>query len=412
MLMTSAGTAAALAFLVAVASLDLHMADAQPAVACGGVGCCLGMMLLWNARTRQTGAALMAVSIGCGLAGLAVLRESAGHTQLLPDAWLAPFAAARENVEVRIGMLLPEPHAALLTGLLTGARTSMPKDFVEALRVAGIIHIVAISGYNITLVLTVVERLLRWIPRNPRRIIQITAVALFTVFVGADPPVVRAAIMGTLGVIAIEGGRMPDVRRGMLWAAVLMLLARPSQLIEDMGFQLSFLSLMGIVELSPFLLPLDRWIPQTLGLRESVRTTIAAQLGTFPWIAAMFGSIPLLALPANVAVAPLVPAAMFLGTAAVATDALWPAAGRLIGYGTWAVLQGIVLTAETVDAVPGASVAWQPPVLAALAVYAATAILLFRRATTGTSAPSPASPIVLLPCAPRLVADAGTGNNG
>lgn len=381
------GMITGIVFLCAVATLNIGMVAASDtriiALLLLGMGC----VLLIIRRTRVTGRAVMAVGIGLLIAAVAVLREQSAPGDVLPEHWLLPFALARDAVEARITQMLPEPHAALLTGLLTGARTSMPPEFVDDLRTAGIIHIVAISGYNITLVLTMTDRVLRWIPRMTRRVLQVVSIAAFTLFVGADPPVVRAAIMGSLGVAAIEGGRIPQIRRGMLWAAVIMLLLHPSQLTDDAGFQLSFLSLMGIVELSPYLLRFDGWIPDTLSLRESTRTTIAAQCGTMPLIACIFGSIPLLAVPANVLVAPLVPLAMMFGSVALAVHVVWPAAGQVIAFAAWAVLEGIVQIASIVGGIPYAAVNVQLPVLAGIFCYAAGGVVLLwvkNKPTTGT----------------------------
>ncbi len=237
----------------------------------------------------------------------------------LSSAPLSPFGiliTVRETIEGRIRQLFPEPEASLAVGLLTGTRASFPEALTQALRTSGLTHITAVSGSNVAIVLTLLESLLFWVPRRLRLLPLVGGIALFGLFTGASASVVRACIMGSLGVLALHAGRMSQARRTILWTAGLMLLWNPQLLTGDLGFQLSFLSVLGILEISPHLEHILRRIPTMLALRENVALTLSSQIAAAPWIAYALGNLSLVALPANLLAGPLIPWAMLLGALA------------------------------------------------------------------------------------------------
>lgn len=262
----------------------------------------------------------------------------------------------KEGFESQINRIYPEPHASFMAGLLTGSRKGIPEHLMEQFNITGLTHIIAISGYNITIVISIITGMLFWLPLKWRFIPAVTAIALFTLFVGASAAVVRAAIMGILGLLALQVGRQSDVRLGILWTIFAMLNWNPKYLWYDAGFQLSFLAVLGLTELSPLL---DRWftkVPKTLGIREALQMTCSAQIFAVPLIILLFGRLSLIAPIANVLVAPFIPLAMlfgFVGTL-VSFVAFFP--GQIIAYFGWGCLEWIVGVAETLSALPFASV--------------------------------------------------------
>jgi len=96
----------------------------------------------------------------------------------------------------RINRILPEPQASFEAGLLIGARKGIPDDLIKKFNITGLTHIIAISGYNITIIIVFVMWTLKRLPRKTGFIIAILSIVLFTLFVGASPAVVRASIMG------------------------------------------------------------------------------------------------------------------------------------------------------------------------------------------------------------------------
>lgn len=234
-----------------------------------------------------------------------------------PPSAFGMLISIRETIEGRIRQLFPEPRASLAVGLLTGTRASFPRVLTERLRISGLTHIVAISGSNVAIVLTVMETLCFWIPRRLRLWPLLCGIAVFALFTGASASVVRAAIMGGLGVMALHAGRVSHARRTVLWTAGLMLLWNPLLLTHDLGFQLSFLSVLGILEVSPHLEKMLARVPNVLALRESIALTLSSQVMAAPWIAYKLGNLSLVALPANLLAGPLIPWAMLLGSIAV-----------------------------------------------------------------------------------------------
>ncbi len=282
---------------------------------------------------------------------------------------LGTLMGLRGRVEGTVQTLFSEPHASLLAGLLTGARREMPEDLQDKLSTTGLTHLVAISGFNITLVLTLLGHALFFLPFRWRLIPSALAVIAFTLFVGGSASVVRASVMGILGLIAAHAGRQADRRLVTLWALALMILWNPRQFWYDPGFHLSFLALAGIAEVAPLLDPLAKYIPETLGLREALRLSMASQITTAPWSAFLFGQISLIAPVSNLFAPPLVPMAMLFGALSVLGAGVSQGLGMTLGALTYPELQGILWTAEWLSVIPLASVDVHLPAAGMIGIY-------------------------------------------
>jgi competence protein ComEC len=211
---------------------------------------------------------------------------------------------------------LPAMEANLLAGLVLGERAGFEKDFEEKMKNSGTTHLVALSGYNISvLVLAVAAVLGGFLKRKNSFFATVAAIFAFTVMTGAEASVVRAAIMGGILVIAGESGRVFSVRNAIALAALAMVLFNPKVLNFDLGFQLSFAALFGIVCLSPALKGLFKAKPEPgiLNWRENFWATVSAQAAAFPILISKFGSFPLLSVISNVLILGFVPVTMFLG---------------------------------------------------------------------------------------------------
>lgn len=264
--------------------------------------------------------------------------------------------ALKEKFEAQINKLYAEPHASFMAGLLTGSRRGIPEHLLEDFNATGLTHIIAISGYNITIIVAVLSGLLFWLPIKIRFFPAVIAIGMFTVFVGASAAVVRASIMGILGLLALQTGRQSEVRLTVLWTLACMLAWNPKYLWYDAGFQLSFLAVIGILELSPVLQPLLKRVPQMLGIREALQMTVAAQLSAVPLILFLFGRLSLIAPVANLVVAPMLPLAMLFGFTGTMLSFLWFPLGQLVAYIGWGCLEWIIRTATVLAHLPRASV--------------------------------------------------------
>jgi competence protein ComEC len=264
--------------------------------------------------------------------------------------------SVKERFEAQINRLYAEPYASFMAGLLTGSRKGIPERLLEHFNRTGLTHIIAISGYNITIVITVISGMLFWLPLKWRFVPAVLAIAAFTLFVGASAAVVRAAVMGVLGLLALQVGRQSEVRLTIVWTVTCMLLWNPKYLWYDAGFQLSFLAVLGLTEVSPLLDRAFARIPHVLGMREALQMTIAAQLSAVPLIVLLFGRVSLIAPIANLLVAPFIPPAMLFGFLGTMLSFVWFPLGQLVAYLGWGCLKWIILAAETLSELPYASV--------------------------------------------------------
>ena len=272
-----------------------------------------------------------------------------------PQRVLVPL---REWFERQITLILPEPHASLLAGLLTGSRTGLSKDVSNDFRSSGLSHIVAISGFNITIILSLLSGMLFFMPRQKRLIPLVLGISTFALFVGAGAPVLRATIMGILGLIALEAERKTTPRLLILWTAVLMTLWNPLSLQYDVSFQLSFLATLGLSEIGPHLKKILKHVPNALGIRESLSATLAAQIATIPLSVLIFRQFSLIAPLTNLLTAPLIPLAMLIGFIATLLGILNQSLGLFVGYYAWAILELILKIAHLGSIVPFAVVGW------------------------------------------------------
>ncbi len=278
---------------------------------------------------------------------------------------------------------LPEPEAGLAAGILIGLRDRVGRDLAAAFTTAGVSHVVAISGWNIAIVAAVVGALLRGrLGRRGRSLATLAAIVAYTVFAGASPSVVRAAVMAAVVLLARESGRAGAAATALGWAATLLLVAEP-RTVGDAGFQLSVLATAGLIAWGTALTErLRAWGGGRLPgwLAESLGVSLAAQAATLPVVLAGFGRLAILAPAVNLAVVPLVAPAMATGAAALAGGWLTlagapPILGTLAGLPGWLALAVMVAIVRFAAGLPFASVTLPPP-FGAVAGIAVGAIML------------------------------------
>ncbi|RJP45673.1 ComEC/Rec2 family competence protein, partial [Candidatus Parcubacteria bacterium] len=231
---------------------------------------------------------------------------------------------------------LPAESAALMAGLTFGVRSDFSEGFRDAMARSGTTHLVALSGYNIAiLVFAVANSLGRFLSRKTTFYAALAIIFLFVLMVGAQASVVRAAIMGALILVAREAGRAYNLRNAITLTAVAMVFFDPAMLAHDVGFQLSFLSLLGIVYLQPALAHLafrgKEPRPSFLAWKENALTTVAAQLAVIPLIVKYFDEFSLTSFLANVLILEFVPLTMLLGFLLAGIAAAAPAVGIFLG---------------------------------------------------------------------------------
>ncbi len=317
-----------------------------------------------------------------GIGGVVRVRE-ARVLDGAPRAGPAEIAAAaRRWLLDGLNAMVPEPEAALGAGILLGVRNSIAPEIAEAFAVAGLTHVVAISGWNIAIVAAIVGALARPLEqrRGGRWIAPAAAgatIAAYVVLTGASPSVVRAALMAGAMMVSRFGGSRAHAASALGLAALAMLIAAPS-VLWDVGFQLSALATGGLIL---FGAPIEARLAGWPGwLREPVALTLAAQLTTLPVVLGSFGRLSLVAPAANVVVVPLVPVVMLLCAIAAPLGAvasmlhLAPLADLArwgVGGAAWLVLRAMVVAGQMAASIPFAALSVTAPGWLALAWYPA-----------------------------------------
>lgn len=236
-----------------------------------------------------------------------------GYERLQLDALLQ----FKEWVAKRIQQLWPEPYAGFMAGLLYGYRGGLG-SLNDAFAATGVTHIVAISGYNISVIVMIISRALQLVGVGRKKAfwVMLAAISLFVLFVGASPSVVRAGVFGTLMLLALHMGRASVALHLLLVTATIMVVMNPLILLWDVGFQLSFLATLGLLVIAPIV---EQRMPisDVFGLRTSIAATVSATVATLPLIVYQFGRVSLVSLPTNVLILWSIPWIMLTGLIAV-----------------------------------------------------------------------------------------------
>jgi competence protein ComEC len=246
--------------------------------------------------------------------------------------------AIKSRFEASITATIPEPEVSYIQGVLLGSRRDIPQELKDAFTTTGPSHILAISGYNITIVAeAVLAVLFFWFRRRKAIWIATAAIILFTILTGATASVVRAAVMGLLVLFASGYGRVYDAKHSIILAGAVMVFFNPFLLVFDVGFQLSFLAVIGLIYLYPIL---QRWfqrIHPLLGLKEIFLMTLAAQIMVAPLLIGYFHSLSIISLVVNILILPFVPFVMLFGFLAGTLGIIFVPLGKVIGFIAWAL---------------------------------------------------------------------------
>lgn len=293
----------------------------------------------------------------------------------------------KDQARQTIATSMPEPHAALLTGILLGDDSGLPRALNDDFRVTGMTHIIAISGFNIAIIIGLLDILTGSLfPRRTAAVLVMVILGLYAALVGAGASVVRAAIMGITYLVGLRLlGRPTLAMAGLFTAAFLMTMAQPNTL-WDVGFQLSFTATLGLMLYAG---PWTRWLdsrisavlaPEVRGrvvnvLAELVVVTLAAQVLTIPLLLYHFGRLSLASLPANLLVLPVQPAIMASGGLTLLLGLPFPAAGQIAGLVAWLFLNYTIVMIRLLAQMPAASVPLPLPFAGLVLIYLSIAVV-------------------------------------
>ena len=220
----------------------------------------------------------------------------------------------RQKIILFFQRLLPEPAASLVLGVLLGVKSALPDDFYQDLVRTGTLHVVVASGANVILVASFAFPLLnRFFNRRKALLLTLPLIWFYVFLCGAEPPLLRAAIMTSFSLGGSFFGRQKESWRGLVLAAVLLALFTP-EVVFDLGFQLSFASSAGIIFLKNRLESFFSWLPTLGSFKDDLLTTLAAQIFTVPLLLISFGQFSPFSFLANVTLLWLISPIMLLGT--------------------------------------------------------------------------------------------------
>jgi len=278
-----------------------------------------------------------------------------------------PILAFKSRAIESILKTFPEPQGALISGILLGVDSNIPASLQNAFRVTGTSHIVAISGFNISIIAGIVSSLFRKIFGERRAVpLAIIAIAVYSIMAGASASVVRAAIMGSLVLLA-NGFRRPTYGLNSLAVAALAMTVFNPNTLWDVGFQLSASATLGLILYAePFTQAATRALARLTSAENSQKIigtvgefsllTIAAQITTMPLIAFYFKQISLVSLVANLIVLPVQPQVMVLSGIATFGAMINSSLGWILYWLAYPFVTFTVVVVEALARLPSASI--------------------------------------------------------
>lgn len=290
----------------------------------------------------------------------------------------------------RVRSILPEPEASLLAGLIVSGKQALPVETLDEFKRAGVVHIVVLSGYNITIIAEFLFAFFGFLSLRSRAGISLIGVAMFTLMAGAPATVLRGAIMVMLLMLGKIFGREGSAPRILLFTAVVMVMINPKILVYDPSFHLSFLAMLGII----YGVPIVRDWLAGLGsiptwLIDILATTLATQIFVFPYLLYNMGNFSTVFLLANLAVLLVIPFTMlsgFLATilAFISTILAWP-----LTFIAHLLLVWILAVASFLGNLPFASLEIESfPLWVTLILYICLGVIVWRLRNSSPRSPS------------------------
>ncbi|MEX2412832.1 MAG: ComEC/Rec2 family competence protein, partial [Thermoleophilaceae bacterium] len=248
------------------------------------------------------------------------------------DGAAGAIDAIRRRAETAIATGLSPTAAALARGMVLGADESIPRTVRDDFRDAGLAHLLAVSGQNVMLLVVLALPLLAatGLSHTARIPFLLALIALYVPLAGGGPSVQRAGVMGAAGLVAMAAGRPASRWYALALAACVTLTLNP-RAVGDVGWQLSFAAVAGIVLLAARIRRRLTALPAPVA--EGVALTVSATVATAPLVAHHFGTVPVAGLAANVAALPLVAPIMWLGMVRAALGQAIAVGGPLAGAG-------------------------------------------------------------------------------
>jgi len=264
------------------------------------------------------------------------------------------FYDLRQKFGQAINSSVSEPAAGLLNGILINSTRGIPADLNQIFSDLGLTHIIAISGSHIVIIVAIIMSMLIFFGiSRPKAFWPAAAIILFyIILIGAPASAVRSAVMALVVMYAQKIGRLTASANALLLAASVMVLINPKILLFDVGFQLSFMAVAGLIYVNPILKSKLVKLPEFGPLKEIFITTLSAQLMTLPLLMYYFSKLSLISLVANLLILPIIPLLMTWGFIQMFVATVFLPLGQICGYLSWLLITYWVTIAKWLHAVP------------------------------------------------------------
>lgn len=255
-----------------------------------------------------------------------------------------------QNVE----NLLPSPHAFLATGLVISGKGSLDKELQDQFQKVGLIHIVVLSGFNVSIVGEAISKVFSFLPKIWGGVFGSIGIIFFGMMTGGGATVWRSVIMSIIGIYARISKRSNSAFISLMIAGICMLIQNPKLFFHDPSFQLSFVATLGLIFLASPIEVFLQWSKKTIqsfspiflmslklipdSLISLVSTTIATQIFTLPFIIDFSGVISVVALPVNTIILPLIPFTMLFVFLTGAISFITPVLAYFPAFVSWMLL--------------------------------------------------------------------------
>ena len=285
-----------------------------------------------------------------------------GQVKVLGTGRINPFVKAALSIKDRMKTIIEGtmkyPGTVLLKGILLGERGDVPEDIKEVFTRTGTVHILAISGLHVGLVIFIFLMLFRSvrIPRKIRAMLTIAVIIAYALLTGGRPPVIRASIIAIAVLSGMVINRESDLLNSLSLAALIILAFNPLELF-DSGFQLSFAAVLAIIFLAPRLNNLflkNSSADSTLKsyLLKSLSVILAAQIGIIPLLAYYYSLFTPIAMVANFLIVPLLGIVVALGFSACLSGLISLPLAKLFGAANEVVLTVVVKSVDLLSHLP------------------------------------------------------------
>jgi competence protein ComEC len=256
-------------------------------------------------------------------------RSSSGHSLRWSVRLVRELLNIKNKFVHRIKSILPEPESSLLAGLIVAGKEALPEKVLNDFKNAGVVHIVVLSGYNITVIADFFLLTLVGLSLRKRMLVSGIGILFFVLMTGASASIVRASIMAIAVLLGKALHRPYSAPRALVLTGTIMLLFNPKLLVFDPSFQLSFLAMLALIYVEPIISNRLGFITERLGLRGLVAVTLATQLTVLPFLLYSSGSVSIVSLFTNLLILIIVPYTMLVGFVAtilsfVSTTLAWP----------------------------------------------------------------------------------------